>query len=299
MKHIYLLVLFLTLLYSGFSQDVIISGECIESPVSLTAIEDVNGKPAYQGVGTVAGIENVIVSVYWMGAPDNVWVIDFDGQPYFMNTCVTDGPVSTTNTTCPWTSVTDMTCSGTEPLSVTGTAALPVRYASFTANALGQKVELKWKTSQETNNKGFGIERAMDGNNWTVIGFVNGAGNSTIETSYQFMDQAPLTGKNYYRLVQEDLDGVRSYSIVVSINMTNNAFAYWVSNNPGKGLFRLSTRSSSKVDLTVTDLSGKILMQRSVNNGVHLLDLSNFSRGVYLLQMKSNNQLITTKLIKQ
>lgn len=300
MKHVYLSLLFLSFLFTGFSQELVVGGECIESPVSLSGIGDINGKPAYQGVGTVAGTAGVTVSVYWIGAPDNVWVIDFDGQPYFMNTCVKDGPVSTTNTNCPWTAVTDMTCSGTDPLSVTGSAALPVRFTGFTANSLGEKVALNWKTAQETNNKGFSIERSLDGHNWAALGFVAGAGNASIETSYRFIDQAPLNGRNYYRLVQEDLDGIRSYSIVVSINMSSSdAFSYWVSNNPGKGLFRVSIRSSSAIELSVMDLSGKILMQRSVINGVHLLDLSNYSRGVYLLQMKSNNQLITTKLIKQ
>lgn len=300
MKYFYLLFLFFSFLHTGFAQEVEVSGECIESPVSLSSIGDVNGKPAYQGVGTVAGIAGVMVSVYWMPAPDNVWVIDFDGQPYFMNSCVTEGPVSTTNLTCPWTAVTDMTCDGLEPLSVTGSAVLAVRYSNFIAKESGGKVELQWSTSQETNNKGFSIERSTDGVNWIVMGSLRGAGSSSIETSYRFIDHIPAEGKNFYRLVQEDLDGVRSYSKVVTINMANSQpFSYWVRNNPGKGIFQLSTRSTTKVDLSVIDLTGKILIQRSVNNGLHQLDLSKYAPGVYLLQMKLNNQLITTKLIKQ
>ena len=299
MKYFYLLFSFLSFLHTGFTQEVEVSGECIESPVSLSSVGDVDGKPAYAGTGTVAGNPNVAVSVFWIEA-DAVWVIAFDGQPYFMNSCVTEGPVSTTNLTCPWTAVTDMTCDGLEALSVTGSAVLAVRYANFIAKESGGKVELQWSTSQETNNKGFSIERATDGINWMVIGSLRGAGSSTIETSYRFIDHIPAEGKNFYRLVQEDLDGVRSYSKVVSINMANSQpFSYWVRNNPGKGIFQLSTRSTTKVDLSVIDLTGKILIQRSVNNGLHQLDLSNYAPGLYLLQMKLNNQLITTKLIKQ
>lgn len=301
MKQIYLAFFSLCLIYNSYAQDLVVSGECINSPVSLTQVADVNGKPAFQGTGTVQGISNVLINVYWMGDPDNVYVIDFDGQPYFMNTCNTSGPASTERSDCPWTEVVPMTCTGTQPLSVTGTdAVLTVKYSAFTATGLKDQVELIWKTTQEINNRGFHVERSVDGINWTYIGFVAGAGNSTIEISYQFTDRQPAEGNNFYRLVQEDFDGKRSFSRILNINITNtNQFAYLTGHNPGKGLFGLRINTSSRVEMSVIDLSGKIILQRSVRGGIHLLDLSDQAPGIYLLHLKSGTQLNTIKLIKQ
>lgn len=301
MRHIYLVFFSLFLIHNSYAQDLVVSGECINSPVSLTQIANINGKPAFQGTGTVEGIANVLVSVYWMGDPDNVYVIDFDGQPYFMNTCNTSGPASTEREDCPWTEVVTMTCTGTQPLSVTGTAAvLSVKYSAFTATRLKDQVELNWKTAQEINNRGFFVERSVDGINWTNIGFVAGAVNSTSEISYQFTDRQPAEGNNFYRLIQEDLDGKRSFSRILNINITKtNQFAYLTGSNPGKGLFGLKINSSSRVEMSVMDLSGKIILQKSVSGGTHSIDLSKHVPGVYLLHLKSDTQSNTIKLIKQ
>ena len=280
------------------AQTVNVSGECITGTVNLTKISDVNGKPAYQLTGTVDGVPDVTVSIYWLGAPDNLWVVDFDGQPYFQCACDFPGPPSTANPSCPWTDVSGTTCTGASALLIGGSDALPVRFLSFTASRENNSIQLKWETATETNNKGFEVQRSKDGISWTEIGFVNGAGNSYSVRTYQFTDAAPVSGNNYYRLVQYDLDDRRSYSTVVHVDFSIGSF-YTLSNNPSSGIYQLNILSGEPVEVSVFDLSGRRLISKIANHGVHQLDLTRHEDGIYLLRLRKDNETVTTKLIKQ
>ena len=98
---------------------------------------------------------------------------------------------------------------------------LPVTLTSFTATATPQGgALLRWTTANETNNRGFNIERQVGAEgSWTTIGFV--AAGSTTGSAYEYADKtlasAPASDKAYYRLRQEDLDGKTSYSPVAAI----------------------------------------------------------------------------------
>lgn len=296
MRIFYPLFFIIFLHFSLKAQTIDVSGLCITGTVVLSSISPVNGKPAYQGTGTVAGSSST-VSVYWLGAPDNVWVLDFDGQPYFASSCATAAPPGTSSSTCSWTEVTTG-CSGGTALSISGSGVLPVRFISFTASEANGQVELNWKTGSELHNKGFQVQRSSDGVNWIPIGFVNGAINSSSEQSYHFTDAGPLNSKNYYRLVQYDLDDRKSYSLIVNVDLSGTAY-YSISNNPGNGRYELTLRTGEPVEITVSDLNGRRLLSRKVNPGLHPLDLSQYATGTYLLQLKKGNETITEKLIKQ
>lgn len=127
---------FLILLFFPFftnAQIVTVSGQCITGTITLSKIANMNSKAAFQGTGKVLGIDAITVTVYWIGAPDNVWVIDYEGQPYFMNTCNTLLPPATGSTSCQWTAVDGTQCTGSVPLVVNGSGVLPVTLFGFTA----------------------------------------------------------------------------------------------------------------------------------------------------------------------
>ncbi len=88
--------------------------------------------------------------------------------------------------------------------------ALPVEWLSFSADAGAKNVELQWETTTEPDNAGFHLERSSDGNAWAVI-----AEQAPLESNrYLHLDEAPLTGENYYRVRQTDFDGTVTYSPV-------------------------------------------------------------------------------------
>lgn len=96
---------------------------------------------------------------------------------------------------------------------------VPVELASFTASSTDASVTLDWSTATETNNKGFAIERKVDGGEYSAIGFVDGNGTSTTTRNYQYKDANLQTGKYTYRLKQIDLDGTSAYSKEVEVDV--------------------------------------------------------------------------------
>ncbi len=300
MKNLFYLLLF-TFFYSlpGKSQSVDVSGACITGTITLNSIGNVDGKPAYENTGTVEGIPGIQVDVYWL-TPDNLWVVAFDGQPYFQNSCTGALPPSTPSTSCPWTAVMGQTCTGGTSLDVAGSGTLVVKITGFTARKSDKEVLLNWQTSAEINNKGFQIQRSADGVHWNTIGFVNGNINSSVRQSYQFIDVTPLAGQSYYRLAQLDIDNNTSFSPIVSIKFLLGGF-YFITNNPGPGLYKLNidATGTDKISFAVIDVNGRKIISKIVNgSGTNTIDITNYSSGIYLLQIQKGNTLFTEKLIK-
>lgn len=86
---------------------------------------------------------------------------------------------------------------------------LPVEMLSFEASSTQYGNLLTWKTASEHNSDYYLIERSTTGEftEKSVIGQKPAAGNSTIVTSYTFIDNEFESAINYYRLVQVDIDG--------------------------------------------------------------------------------------------
>ncbi|MBK9321286.1 MAG: hypothetical protein IPM91_22455 [Bacteroidetes bacterium] len=51
---------------------------------------------------------------------------------------------------------------------------------------------------------------------------MQGGGNASTLREYQFSDQQPVSGIQYYRLKQTDTDGRFSYTNIVAVNYENN-----------------------------------------------------------------------------
>jgi hypothetical protein len=103
--------------------------------------------------------------------------------------------------------------------------ALPVQLASFAASYLNDEgVQIVWTTISEINNYGFYVERkAEQEENFTELpnSFREGHGSTLEPQDYSFMDSSiPQAGVYFYRLRQEDNDGLISYSQVVSISVS-------------------------------------------------------------------------------
>jgi uncharacterized repeat protein (TIGR01451 family) len=88
---------------------------------------------------------------------------------------------------------------------------LPIELLSFTPQIKPDRIDLLWTTGTEINNDYFTLERSRDLYGWDILGFVPGAGNSSVPLSYSFSDMQPLDGLAYYRLKQTDFDGKFEY----------------------------------------------------------------------------------------
>lgn len=299
MKKLYLILLLcLCVSVQSFSQTIVISGQCITGNITATQAGTEAGRPYYTGTGTILGFPSTQLAIYWIGAPDNVWVIAFDGQPFYQNPCNTNIPPGTTPNVCAWSFISgNPACTGT-PLSVTGAVIVPVTLTSFTATPSAGNVLLHWSTSQESNNRGFTVERSADGQTWTDLGFVAGAGTTASVSNYNYTDALPGNGTNFYRLRQQDMDGRVTYSDIATASISSNRF-FTISDNPGKGLYKLSMQpGQGMVELDVTDAAGKSILRQKTNLANPVIDISRQAPGMYWLRIKTNNNQSTIKLVK-
>lgn len=94
---------------------------------------------------------------------------------------------------------------------------LPIQLINYVLSENDKFIMINYTTASETNNDFFTIERSVDGLVFQSIGKIDGAGNSSKEISYQFVDEKPMAGINYYRIKQTDFDGQYSYSDIKSV----------------------------------------------------------------------------------
>jgi len=74
---------------------------------------------------------------------------------------------------------------------------LPVTFTSLEAYRKNNAVKVEWKVENETGIRHYEVERSADGVHFSKIGHDIAATNSS---SYQFDDESPLPGLNYFRI---------------------------------------------------------------------------------------------------
>ncbi len=190
--------------------------------------------------------------------------------------------------------------------------SLPIVLTDFNATKIKNDVELNWTTSSEINNRGFDIERSVDGKTFEKINFVKGKGNAVSVNSYQFTDHGVLSSANsnqstiYYRLKQIDFNGKFSFSKIVEVNLKNAVSnSITVFPNPFNSTINVNvfTETSQAFEICVTDLQGRNIatLNRTADKGLNTLqldELSLFKQGIYFIQIKTNTETQTIKLIK-
>ncbi len=189
-------------------------------------------------------------------------------------------------------------------VSLSWAQVVPVELTSFTANASGNNVTLRWTTASETNNRGFEIQKLQSGT-WTTSGFVQGKGTSTEENSYSFTDKDLQSGKYIYRLKQVDFDGSYSYSQNVEVTVSAPLTFELSQNYPNP--FNPSTTihyaipEAGNVKLIVYNLLGqevKSLVNGFKEAGAYSVnfDASGLNSGLYLYKLETGSYTQVKKM---
>ncbi len=195
-----------------------------------------------------------------------------------------------------------------QDFSINCNFAFPVTLLNFKGRTFNKDVNLEWSTASESNNKGFDIQRSINGMDWNTIGFVPGVGTSSTLQQYHYEDKGLTAAKYYYRLKQIDFDGKFSYSNVISFNLTEKTGYMLDQNYPnpfsGRTTISYSVPKATKVRLTIYDLQGRIV--KLIDEGVkpagkHTTEimLGNIGRGIYYYKMEADEFSSTRKMIVQ
>jgi len=182
------------------------------------------------------------------------------------------------------------------------TGALPITLTTFNTFIIDENsVKVNWITESEIDNDYFIIEHSIDGNNWTVIEKLKGAGSTSSTHSYSIIDPFPnLTKINYYRLKQVDYNGNYSYSKVNSVIFNDLKNKIHIYPNPTNDFLTIDINNSNKFNtILIIDVKGKIVSQSNLLHSVTDINLSEIPNGTYFIQLLGDNSIETFKILKQ
>jgi hypothetical protein len=187
------------------------------------------------------------------------------------------------------------------------TGPLPVELVSFSARISETEIILNWLTATEVNNYGFEILRQAQDDEWDVLGFVEGHGNSNSPKEYSFIDSEVNSAGTYsYRLKQIDNDGSYEYSKTIKVNIGSPINFELNQNYPNP--FNPSTTisfnlaESGKVILKIYNIMGEeltTLVEGFREAGIYSFNFiaEGYPSGMYLYSLSTNGYTETKKML--
>ena len=179
---------------------------------------------------------------------------------------------------------------------LTSSNPLPVSLINFLAKESDAGIKITWSTASEYNNKGFELFKSSDAKNWRKIADIEGAGNASEVNRYQFVDQNPGKGLNYYQLKQVDFDGEFEIFDVISVEFDAAAYQPGLFPNPTSGVLNLNAADDVEIDaVKLFNRLGSIVAV--YENDFSNMNLGKLPKGIYLAQIISGRKSYTQKVI--
>ncbi len=166
---------------------------------------------------------------------------------------------------------------------------------NFTANKVpnATQVQLVWETENEANYTDFAVERSTDGGNtFTILGSMA----SSDQRTYSLLDKKPVIGQNLYRLKQEDINSVITYSKVISVqyyatgNLAKSGINVYP--NPSTGIINLAVVEPvtlpSVFNIKIMSSSGQVVKEISSGEATWHGNVGDLSPGTYIIQVTNS-----------
>jgi len=272
--------------------------------ITVTGLERVSGCEYWTLDRGLATPTSADVTVYWnanspcwgndpyVTEPSTLTVAHHNGSSW--NSFATNKNVSPVSTTTAG-SVTWLGATEFSPFSLGSTSfgdnPLPITINYFNGTKQNSKHFLNWKlTCNTTPFANIEIEHSTDGINFKSIYSIYATA-LRCQQPFDFTDDQPAKGINYYRIKLIDADGKITYSSLVSlINAAKGAELMNIAPNPvvnGRFDLKISTAEKTNMELLITDMQGRLVQKRPVTmiagfNTIPM-NVSNLAAGTYQL----------------
>ncbi len=191
-----------------------------------------------------------------------------------------------------------------DPASYTvtwGLGVLAVKLVTFEARQQNGKAALVWSTAEENGKEHFELQRSADSRNWQIITKLPAKGGNG-NNSYNFTDNQPQPGTNYYRLLMNN-EGIIAYSAVKKLDFAGK-WELKLSPNPAKAGDAVTLQSNAAISsIKLLDMQGRALQLINGNNtvaGTYRLTTTDLAKGLYFVQViNTDGQVQVLKLVKE
>ncbi|MDB5251961.1 MAG: type sorting protein, partial [Flaviaesturariibacter sp.] len=162
---------------------------------------------------------------------------------------------------------------------------------------------LDWQISNESGVQKYKIERSANGTSFTSLTEVTATG----ATSYRYVDQNPLTGKNYYRVLPVYGNGSSFASGIVLLNMDVVSPVVTVFPNPVRSTnftLRVTSLPAGRYRLGLFGGDGRAVYSETIEHTAGLftrfVDLrAKLPAGMYYLRLESESGVYQEKILIQ
>jgi hypothetical protein len=197
-----------------------------------------------------------------------------------------------------------MVGTGDQKITVDFLSVLPVTLTNVKAYQQNVGIAVEWNTQSESGMLQYEVEKSADGTNFSKINTT--APKSGTSNTYNFFDQSPISGANYYRIKTISLNGEVTYSKIVVVKLNSKGASLEVYPNPFKGnsvQLQLSNWEKDSYSVTLFNQFGQQVLNRTINHidgsGNQTVAVGTLAAGVYELRLSNGTTVITKKIIKE
>lgn len=192
-------------------------------------------------------------------------------------------------------------------LSAALATVLPISIEYFKGVQTDNKHVLSWKANCSSASVTFEIQRSTDGLHFTSINNLT-ASQARCSQPFDFTDEHPVSGINYYRIKIIDIDGKSTYSNIISLTLkTKGIELVSLSPNPvikNDPVLKVNTGDKSLVNIVISDFAGRFVRNQTAQliPGINpvILNTQSLARGIYQVTAYSaGGAPRTLRLIKQ
>lgn len=183
-------------------------------------------------------------------------------------------------------------------------STLPIRLSAFSGRMFQQAVKLSWSTSDESDGRHFEVEKSTNGSSFTKLGVVAlGSSNA----AYEFTDNQPVAGNNWYRLKMQHRDGTAYYSAVVKVAFNREGLIVspiYPTLVQSRLMVKLQADRSRQVEAIIFNQSGQQIARKSLianaGEGSFEIPVGNLQAGQYRVLFQNNGVTVSNQVfIKQ
>lgn len=262
-----------------------------------TAILDhVSQREHWTLTDVIGGAEAVRVTLHW-GAHSNVFDVNELHVAHFQGgQWESEGVSSVTGTVASGTVTSSNFISTFSPFTLGSTfnnVSLPLELLRFNAERAGTANRLYWEVASAENMQQYELWRSEDGLDFEQIGTVATVPYRIENQLFEWMDEQPLNGLNYYRLRGLELDGVEHWSDVRVVERRESQAAVRLFPNPvGATLeLRFAEASAQTQVWQILNGLGQVVAQGQLAAQQQQLqiDVEELPAGTYFLRMPNRS----------
>jgi hypothetical protein len=189
-------------------------------------------------------------------------------------------------------------------LQISSAYPLPVGFDYFNIKLKDNQTYLQWQNNNNASANAYVIERSEDGIDFTIVSTVYAL---TSTNTYNYLDAA-LTNNNivYYRIKEVLKTGDYLYSSVASVRLNNSINHITISPNPvqDKLLLSLQSNGATAANIHIVNILGQVCNTQKAQlqsgaNTIKINNLSNLTKGIYIIKVQTGNATESKIFIKE